>query len=131
MPKSKQQVVRLLATVICSFAALWFTVIQTDMQVSFFEGVSKSFPVHPAFTRLVLLFVEHGRWVFVVPSSALAIGGWLLYRRPQAFAVFEVLIFGVWLLTIIVVGFWFIGWQSVHMDLEWRELLYIKNRDKM
>jgi hypothetical protein len=131
MPNSKHQLVRLLATVICSCVALWFTVIHTDLQRHFFEAISKSYPVHPSFSWLVMLFIEHGSWVFVVPSSALAVGIWLLYQRPQALAVFEILIFGVWLLTIIVVGFWFIGWQGIYMDLEWRELLYIKNRDKM
>ena len=131
MPNSKHQLIRLLATVICSSAILGFTIIETKIQTSFFAHIGDAYPVNPAFSACVMFFYEHGWWVFIVPLSALVIGIWMLYRHPQSLATFEILIFSVWLLTIAFVGFYIIGWQYQYMDLEWKNLYYIKHRDKM
>jgi hypothetical protein len=129
MPNSKHQLIRLIGNVICSFVALGFTVIHTESEAPFFSHLSDSFPVHPHSTWLILLFIDYGRWAFAVPLVALLVGVWMLYRRPQVLVTFELLISLVWLLTIIVIGLCFIGWENQRSDLEWRELLYIKNHE--
>jgi hypothetical protein len=128
MPIPKHQLIRLIGAAVCSFVALGFVVIQTGTETPFFSHVSDSFPVHPHFSALVMLFIDYGRWTLIFPLVCLVFGSWLLYKSPQSLVVFELLISLIWLFTIIVVGLCFIGWQGQYLELEWRELLYIKNR---
>jgi len=128
MPIPKHQFVRLIGTVICSVVALGFSVMLTGADTQFITGVFDSFPVKPHFTALVLLFIDYGRWMLLFPLVGLVFGSWLLCKHPQSLVMFELLISLIWLFTIIVVGFCFIGWHYMNFEFEWRELLYIKNR---
>jgi hypothetical protein len=55
----------------------------------------------------------------------LVIGIWLLFKRKRSLVAFELVTFGIWLFTILFVGYWFLGWQFVQGDLTTKELSII------
>ena len=109
MPASKHQLVRLLACVVCSCVVLGFTVFYTNLELNFYNNIA--WINGTAFPRILIWVCYYNKWTFAVPLIGLIIGLWLLYKRPQSLAAFEFLIFSIWLLTIIVVGYWFLAWQ--------------------
>jgi hypothetical protein len=112
MPNSKHQLVRLLACTICSCVVLGFTVSYTNFELRFYDYIFKNGWINgAAFSQILIWVCDYGRWTFAVPLIGLIIGLWLLYKCPQSLAKFEFLIFCIWLLTIIVVGYWFLAWQ--------------------
>jgi hypothetical protein len=108
MPNSKHQLVRLLACVICSCVVLGFTVSYTGFEIKFYSNIWMN---GTAFSQILIWVCDYGRWTFAIPLIGLVIGLRLLYKHPQSLAIFEFLIFCIWLLTIIAVGYWFLAWQ--------------------
>jgi nitrate reductase NapE component len=122
-PKSKHQLIRLLACVICSCVVLGFTVSYTNFEIEFYSHIWIN---GTAFPEILDLVCDYGRWTFAIPLICLIIGLWLLYKHPESLAIFEFLIFCIWLLTIIVVGYWFLAWQLQLNHLIWSDQTLMK-----
>ena len=124
MPTPKHQLVRLLACVICSSVVLGFTVFYTNLEIKFYNHIA--WINGRAFPEILDWVCDYGRWAFGIPLLGLIFGLWLLYKSPQSLATFEFLIFCVWLLTIIVVGYWFLAWQLELGNLIGGDQIFIK-----
>jgi hypothetical protein len=126
MPKLNHRIIRLAASVICSCVAIAFILFYTRIfEVNYFNSLYKCYGFVISFPELVLLFVNYGRWGYAVPLIGLVIGIWLLFKRKRFLVAFELLIFGIWLFTILFVGYWYFGWRIVQGDLAAKELSII------
>lgn len=125
MPKLNHRIIRLVASVICSCVAIAFILFYQRILDNDCDYFYDQYGVGIHFRRVVMLFVDYGRWWYAVPSIGLVIGAWLIFKRPRSLVAFELLIFGVWLFTILFVGYWFLGWQLVQGDLTCKELSLI------
>ena len=125
MPKLNHRIIRLAASVISSSVAIAFILFYTRILGNYCNSIYDQYGVGVSFRNIVMLFVEHGRWGYAVPSIGLVIGMWLVFKRPRSLVAFELVIFAVWLFTILFVGYWFLGWQFVQGDLTAKELSLI------
>jgi hypothetical protein len=115
----KPQLVRLIAAVLGSAGACWFTVLYTHISRIRFEFDHQG----GRLTAVNEILTAHGCWLFVFPVVALVIGLWLLQSRPQFIATFEVHVSVVWLLSLAVAGFCLLTWQVQNIPtfshMEW------------
>lgn len=122
MPKLNHRIIRLVASVICSCVAVAFILFYTRIEGNYCSSYYNYYGLGVSFPGIVLLFIDYGRWGYAVPLIGLIVGILLLLKRRRSLVAFELLIFGVWLFTILFVGYWFLGWQFVQGDLTTKEL---------
>ncbi len=126
MPRLNHRMIRLLATVVCSSVAIAIMVYYTAREVSYFSYI----PISIGVLNVVILFSHYGPWGFAVPVIGLIAGIWLIFKRPRSLVAFELLIFGLWLFTILFAGYCFLGWQAENGELADKELMLIQAGEK-
>lgn len=99
--------VRLIAAVVSSLIAGVFLVIYTRDSHRRFQFE------HPDATGLMNineLLVASGRWVFALPAIALLLGIVLLRTKPYSVVLFEVLVSGVWVSSLLLIVLPILSW---------------------
>ena len=127
MPNVKQQLIRLLGSVICSGVILYFAEWHSQIQIHFYDVTDNEFHVHSALSAAAMFFYENGQWIPVFPFLVLLPGILLLWKRPHWLATFEFFIFGLWISTVVIVGLCIIAWEYQFQGWECQALNNIRH----
>lgn len=66
----------------------------------------------------------YGASLYLIPILGLVVGMWIALRRPAAAVLFELVIVGVWLVSLALVAYCLILWQMQNIPVYGHSELY-------